>query len=312
MPTARREHFGQLLEPGLREIFYDTFQNIPSVGDQLYNVQSTDEPNIEDLGIGAMGNFPRFTGSVQYDRPYQGFVKRYEFSEFADGFKIERKLWDDDRYNVINKRPAGLAIAAARRKEEDMALLFNNANAASAADADGVLVDLRGSDGVPLLSAVHPSAAVQQGGDGPAARSNIGNLPLTHANVVVTKNRMRSTLDDRGNRILVNPDTLLVPTELYETAWMINKAERVINSADVNPNINQSAWNIIEWPMLTSATAWFMIDSKFMKMFLNWYDRIPLEFGQEEDFDTFVAKFRAYMRYGAGFSDWLWIYGQTP
>jgi len=47
-------------------------------------------------------------------------------------------------------------------------------------------------------------------------------------------------------------------------------------------------------------------------MFLNWFDRIALEFAQEEEFDTLVAKFRAYMRYECGWSDWMWILGSDP
>jgi hypothetical protein len=38
---------------------------------------------------------------------------------------------------------------------------------------------------------------------------------------------------------------------------------------------------------------------------------VPLEFGADENFDTFTAKFRAYMRYNAGWSDWVWIHGST-
>ena len=44
---------------------------------------------------------------------------------------------------------------------------------------------------------------------------------------------------------------------------------------------------------------------------LEWYDRIPLEFGQETSFDTFIAKFRAYMRYGYGWNDWKWLFGHN-
>lgn len=33
------------------------------------------------------------------------------------------------------------------------------------------------------------------------------------------------------------------------------------------------------------------------------------EFKNEEDFDTFVAKYRGYMRYSYGFSDWRGMVG---
>jgi len=34
-----------------------------------------------------------------------------------------------------------------------------------------------------------------------------------------------------------------------------------------------------------------------------------LEFGQDMSFDTMVSKFRAYERYGYGFTDWRFIFG---
>jgi len=33
------------------------------------------------------------------------------------------------------------------------------------------------------------------------------------------------------------------------------------------------------------------------------------EFARAEDFDTLTAKWRAYARWGYGFTDWRWIYG---
>ncbi len=295
MVTARREHFGKLLEPGLRKIFYETYDQLPSMINELYNVQTTSNPYEEDVSIGTMGEFPEFEGTVEYDRMYQGYNKVYDFPEFAKGFRIERKLWDDERYNQINKRPAGLALAAARRREKDAAELFNNAFDSN----------YEGPDGKELCASDHPSKAP----DGPATRSNIGTDALSHASLQAAKNAMRGYTDDRGGKISVVPDTLLVPVELEEVAWELIQSEGKINTAENNPNIHQGKYKLIVWDYLEDDSNWFLIDSRYAKMFLNWFDRVSLEFAMEEDFDTLVAKFRGYMRYNAGWSDWVWIYG---
>ena len=49
-----------------------------------------------------------------------------------------------------------------------------------------------------------------------------------------------------------------------------------------------------------------------MKQHLIWQNRIMPEFAQAEDFDGLTAKFRGYMRYGIGWTDWRWIYGHNP
>jgi uncharacterized protein with von Willebrand factor type A (vWA) domain len=46
-----------------------------------------------------------------------------------------------------------------------------------------------------------------------------------------------------------------------------------------------------------------------MKKDLWWFDRIPLEFMQDKDSDTLLAKYIGYMRYGYGWIDWKFIYG---
>lgn len=295
MVTARREHFGKLLEPGLRKIFYETYDQIPVMMNELYNVQTTSNPYEEDVSIGTMGEFPKFQGTVEYDRMYEGYNKIYEFPEFAKGFRIERKLWDDERYNQINKRPAGLAIAAQRRRESDAAALFENAFDSN----------YEGPDGKPLCATDHPSKAP----DGPSERSNKGTDALSHTSLQETKNEMRGFVDDRGGKISVVPDTLLVPVDLEETAWELIESEGKVNTNENNPNIHYGKYKLIVWDYLEDSNNWFLIDSRYAALFLNWFDRVPLEFAMEEDFDTLVAKFRAYMRYNAGWSDWVWIYG---
>lgn len=292
---ARREDFQALLEPGLRKIFYDTFEDHPSMLPELFNMQSTSNPSETDASIGTMGDFPKFEGTVEYDKPYQGYTTVYEFPEFAKGFSVERKLYDDQRYAIINKKPVGLALSAARRRETDGAAIFNNAFVNP------------GSDGVALCAANHPSPAP----DGPPTRSNVATWKLGHAALQDIKLKMRASVDDRGGKISIVPDTILVPPALEEKAWQISTADGKLEATHpgTNPNIHQGRYKVIVWDYLTNPDAWFAIDSRYSKMFLNWFDRVPLEFAADDDFDTFVAKYRAYMRYNAGWSDWLWVYG---
>jgi hypothetical protein len=56
-----------------------------------------------------------------------------------------------------------------------------------------------------------------------------------------------------------------------------------------------------------SDTAWFLQDGARHE--LNFFWRVKPEFKNEEDFDTFVAKYRGYMRYSFGFSDWRGMVG---
>jgi len=45
------------------------------------------------------------------------------------------------------------------------------------------------------------------------------------------------------------------------------------------------------------------------KQMLHWIDRTPIEFAMVEDFDTLLAKWRAYCRYSNAHTDWRFIFG---
>ena len=69
----------------------------------------------------------------------------------------------------------------------------------------------------------------------------------------------------------------------------------------------------VVWDYLTDANAWWLIDQQLSKLYLNWFDRVPLEFAMDPTSDfTLEARFRGYMRYSYGWSDWRWVYGNNP
>ena len=115
--------------------------------------------------------------------------------------------------------------------------------------------------------------------------------------------------DDRGNRQSFVPDEILIPVDLYERAFEIVSSMGKVDTAENNRNVHEGAYSIIEWDYLTDTNNWFMSDSTLKRLSVYWVDRIALEFGMVEDFDTFVAKFRAYMRHGNAYTDWRWVLG---
>jgi len=39
-----------------------------------------------------------------------------------------------------------------------------------------------------------------------------------------------------------------------------------------------------------------MIDSRMAKLYLKWFNRIPIEFNKDKDFDTYISKWSCYTR----------------
>jgi hypothetical protein len=162
-----------------------------------------------------------------------------------------------------------------------------------------------GGDGVELCGAhpYSPSNATTQ--------SNAGSTALSYDSVIATRKLMKSFVDDKGNKIPINPDTILVPLELEDTAWTAVESMSKPGTANNDGNFVRSrGFNVITWDYLNDANNWFMMDSRLMGLFANWFDLEPMEFAADPSSDyNLVAKYRGYMRYSYGWSDWRWVYG---
>ena len=258
--------------------------------------------------MGALGTVPVFDGSVPYhdfDAGYRTDIRNYEM---AMGIQVERRLADDDQYNQINRRAGNMASAFNNTIETDAANVFINAFTDSGTNRMGASTN--GADGVALLSTAHPDSPANTN----STQSNEGTYALTIDNLDTTRQNMRNFKDDKGNLLGVNPNTLLVPPELERTATQLVNQRAIYEpgSAQYDVNMFSGRFNLIVWDRLTDSNAWFLMDSVLMKQHLIWQWRIRPEFSQSEDFDGITAKYRGYMRYGIGWTDWRFIYGNNP
>lgn len=292
------ENWPNLLEPGLRSIFFlqrDALIAASPVS-RLFNIQSSTKAVEHTYGVGGLGDVPEFNGSIAYDT-FDGLYKQnYIPAEYALGMAVERKLVDDDMYNVINQRARMLAMSFARTREKKAASVFNNA----------FNVAFPGADAVALCSASHPL-----GPSNPALQSNRGTLALSAAAISDTRLKMQKFKDDRGELVTVMPDTLLVPPELEETATILVRTQGKVGSADNDINYAASLIkNVIVWDYLTDPNNWFLIDSVMAKLYLNWFNRVNTEFALDPTSDfNLVARYRGYERYSYGFDDYRWLFG---
>ena len=125
----------ELVVPGISKAFYIGYGRRPSQIDALYNVQTSSRANEILLGIGNIGSdgwadFEK-TGHTQYADFARGYKWTSTHVEFARGIQIQRKLVDDDQFNVINQQARQLGDSAFRFREKAAAAVFTNAFTAS-------------------------------------------------------------------------------------------------------------------------------------------------------------------------------------
>jgi len=293
---AISENFGDLLDPRFTKIYEKEFaENLKRDLQPLFNVVSVSKgADYRVSGIGGLSDVDTFDGSITYDSPSQLYDKTIDFPEKAKGIKVERKLYDDDLFGIMDQRPRGLADAVARTRLKAEAEIFNSSFTA-----------LDGGDGVALCSNSHPYSP-----DDATTQDNSGTTALTAVSVEATRRIGAAGIyTDRGELALIDYDTILHPVALEETVYEIINSSGKVETANNNANFNKGRYMGVVSSRLTDSTNWWMIDSRLAKQFLMWVDRVKPEFNYDRDFDTFVAKWSVYMRYGVGFGDWRWVYG---
>jgi hypothetical protein len=307
------DHWSQLVDPRIREAFFLGFSGDDrrqSMLPAIFDIRSSALADEKILGIGGIPssgwNFED-SGRVQYTEPVKGFEETMTHHEFVRGMMVERKLIDDNRIPQALSAARNLGDSAFRVREKAGANVFINAfSAATSETLDDFGTDATGSDLVALCSDAHDTS--------PQDTTNLvneGTLALSKANLSTTRQLHMAQTDMNGDLLNIMPDELLVPPELEDTALEIVRS--ALDPASANNAINPQAgrFRVIVWHYLTDATAWFTMDSGMRRQHLAWFDRIPLEFAREEDFDTLIGKWRAYMRWSLGWSDWRWVYGQN-
>lgn len=295
--------FGRLLEPGLRKIFNETYKEIPEQFSQVFNVQNSTKAIETDLRMGGFGLWEKkdSAGSVQFQDTLDPQALQYIHEEFASGFTVERKLVDDEQYNQIAKMAKALGRAARATIETKAAEIFNNA------------FTVNGFDGTPLISNTHKRldggtmSNRLQATDGGAADGALSDKNLKAALV-----QMRRQVDDRGILIQTQPKLLVIPPALeYQANTILQSANLSVNGTGSgmtnDKNVIQGKLRPVVMDYFTSNTSWFLLDPTVAE--INFFWRKRLEFKQDEDFSTMQAKYRGYMRFSAGYSDYRGIFG---
>jgi len=245
------ENFGDLLDPRFRKIYDEEYEeNIKDgVKDLLYTtINPGKRDNYKVSGVGAMGDMEEWGGSVTYDDFVQLYDTTIEFTQFVTGFKVERKLADDELFGIMDGRPRQMAISVARTREKKAASPFNTGFTATASTS----TDISGGDGVPLFSSSHPYSP-----EDATTYDNSGTDAISATSIEATRRiGLRDIPNDRGEMLNVNYDTIICTSVLQQKVWEIIKSDKIVDSAYNNKNFHQGRYDMIVWDRLSDSNNW--------------------------------------------------------
>ncbi len=299
MATINTGLFGKALLPGIARWYGKSYDEFPVEYDKIFDKRTSRKNFEEDVSVSSFGlALQKGEGQpISYDTEQQGFVDRYTHVVYGLGFIITKEMVEDDLYDVVGERKAqGLAFSMRQTKEIIGANILNRAFNTSYTYGDGKA----------LIVSDHPNIAGGTWSNVLATAADLSEASLEQATIDIQK-----YTSDRGLRIAVMPKSLIIPVDLSYEADKIMKTQYEVGTANNTVNVVRSKFpgGVIVNHYLTDTDAWFMKTN--VPNGMTYYERRADTFGQDDDFDTDNARFKATSRYSFGCSDKKSIYG-TP
>jgi hypothetical protein len=313
MPVMQRGAFADLLDPRFREVISER-AILARTQDMLPFLWKSVPPTTPFRDIerySELSGIPRagqFTGSVDYQSRSQGYDVSAAYVEFAIGLQVERLLVEYDQFNEIDDMGGALFDSMWRRRQFDGQRFLRNAFSVDT-------FFYNHTEGVPLCSNSHTTTT---GASTTAGFDNLVTTALSATNLATVAIQALNLRDLMAEPIQAVMDEIIYPAELYETAFEIAASLGKVDTAQNNRNVHYGAYTLIRLPNkvdFTDTNDWFARDSRIWAEAAKWFDQVwpggQPEFGQAEEFDTFVAKWRAYCRYSTGIFNWRFIGGAS-
>jgi hypothetical protein len=299
MATMNTGSFGKALWPGVNQWYGKAYTEFDVEWDKIFTKRSSRKNFEEDISVSSFGLAAQKGegAAVSYDAEQQGFIDRYTHVVYALGFIITKELVEDDLYDVAGERKAkGLAFSMRQTKEVVAANILNRAFNTSYTYGDGK----------ELLNSARPNVAGGTWSNIIAVAADLSEAALEQACIDIGK-----YTNDRGLRIAVKPQKLIVPVDLDFEANKIMDTQYEVGTNNNTVNLVRSRFpkGVVINHYLTDTDAWFILTN--VPNGMTYFERRGDAFTMDEDFDTDNAKFKATARYSFGCSDKRSIYGSA-
>ena len=286
------------LWPGVHAWFGAKYDEHPDETVQIFDKMTSDmsyEEMVQSYGFG-LAPIKTQAGGTYYDSHSQGFTARFTHVAYSLGYIVSREELADNKYGPTSMDRAGaLAFSMTQTRQNVGANVLNRAFNST----------YQGGDAKELLATDHPLAL-----GGVFSNELNPSADFSEASLEDLAIQIMDVLNPRGLKVSIMPKRLVAPTSLSFEAERVLKSTLQNDSANNAINALRSKGVIPEYAVnhyLTDTDAFF-IKTNAPKG-LTWFDREPVEFKQDTDFDSDNAKAKAYMRFVAYWADPRGLFG---
>lgn len=302
--------FNILFRPGLRKDFRDNYNQFAPQYQSFLKTGTVDTAEQAATIITGMSRLLEMGDGepVTYEDPKIGPKVMMVDKEFGLGFIISRKAVEDDLYAKANQAAKWLAHSARMSYEYRGAAFLDDAFTGTF---------FKGIDGLAWMSTAHTLV------NSSTTYSNMAATPvgLSIAGITALQDLAMSALDQNGDPIAINLDTLIIGNN----AGDYNRALQIINS-QLEPFTGENQENsyrlrqkeqygnaptkLIVARFKANKKPYFMVDSSMNDAHLD--VRRPVDFEDTHDFDTGAAKYKTTTRFAVYGVDSIGWFGANP
>lgn len=295
MAVMQSTDLPKTLEIRYRKCFFEAYSIKKEQFRSVFNVDNSKKAKEEEIGVAGAGAWKkRETGlePVPYDSLVPEYDRTYIHDEYVQGMKCERKWIDDEQYQLGDKIAKSIGRGGKILVEQTAATVLDN----------GFTVN--GYDTVPLFSDSHPIPKPVSSGQ--VGDNLLTSAPLSEANMRLALLLLEHQPAPEGFEIKAKGSRAVVPTDLQFTCAAILTSNLKPGTDYNDKNVLQSIVSMFVYDWLVSQTNWFVQDESLNELTFYW--RVKPEFERDKEFDTWAYKYKGYLRFSCGYSNWRgWV-----
>lgn len=247
--------------------------------------------------INAIGSLREWVGNRVVD-DFSSYDFAIKNRNFEKTLRVRKTDLEDDQFGFYGTQAEDLGDAAARHPDKLVSALLEAGFTAL------------GSDGVAFFATTHPNPV-----SGGSNLSNKGTTALSVASYAAARAQMQALTDAGGEILDINPNLLIVPPALEETARNILFADPVFVSGVPQNNVWKGSAELLVMRRLTDTNNWYLMDkSKIVKPLIMQFRKDPVITSLTSLTDENVFKRNEFL-YGvdyrgeAGYALWQLAFG---
>ena len=259
---------------------------------KCFKVMNSDRQNERFASFYGMTSWSSKTegGDISFQTPGEAYAKTFTHTTYASGFNYTLEAQEDQQHRELEQLAEDLGMGAFNLIETTTANHFNRAFNGS----------YTGPDAVALCVSNHPIPAT--GGTESNILSSAADLAYTSLQQAMAD--LMGQVDGAGKLAPMRPSVLIVsPSEEVTARQILNSA---VTSSALQVNVFQGMLNLVVWPYLTDADAWFLMCPEH-RMYFFW--RRPLVFKRWADDRSETESYAGSMRFSSGWADWRGVFG---